>query len=84
MWAKSCTGPTFCPYRLISCLQLAHNTPPPPVVLYLPLWNVPLAYIYMNSGGEAKAEAAHIEKPGVRTELPQQADVTAPGPGGQQ
>ena len=22
-----CTGPTFCPYRLISCLQLAHNTP---------------------------------------------------------
>ena len=23
----SCTGPTFCPYRLISCLQLAHNTP---------------------------------------------------------
>ena len=24
---SSCTGPTFCPYRLISCLQLAHNTP---------------------------------------------------------
>ena len=31
----SCTGPTFRPYRLISCLQLAHNTHP--IVLYLPL-----------------------------------------------
>ena len=36
-----CTGPTFFPYRLISCLQLAHNTPRPPVVLYVPSSMVP-------------------------------------------
>ena len=31
-----CTGPTFCPHRLISCVQLAQISPP--VTLYLTLW----------------------------------------------
>ena len=31
------TGPTFCPHRLISCVQLAQT--PPPVTLFLTLWS---------------------------------------------
>ena len=50
-----CTSPTFCAYRLISCVQLAQNRLPhsPPVLLYLTLWNHPSYHIHSiaNKGG---------------------------------